>query len=313
MSHPRPFRFGVALHGPLDDLTWAETARKVEDLGFSTLVMPDHFNDHQLGPFSALGVAAAVTNELRLGALVFGNDYRHPVVMAKEMATLDVLSDGRMELGLGAGWKKTDYDEAGLVYDRAGTRIDRMAESIQVIRGLFADGAFSFEGDHYQIAGIDGLPKPVQDHPPLLIGGGGKKMLSLAAREADIVGVTANLGSGEIGAEAIADSMAEAYDEKFVWIRDAAGDRFDDIEFTSLTMYTKVTDDQAAAAEAAAPLFNTTAEAMLASPAAMVGSAEQLVDLLQQRRDRWNFSYPILNGEGVIDDFAPVVAALAGT
>ena len=221
----RAFRFGVQLSGPADAKGWVEQARRIEDLGYSTATMPDHFTD-QLAPMPALAAAAAATTTLRVGALVFDNDYKHPVVLAKELATMDVLSDGRVEIGIGAGWMESDYRAAGMPYDRPGVRIDRFAEAIAVIKGSMADGACSFDGTHYTITDYDGLPKPVQrPHPPILIGGGGRRVLSIAAREADIVGINGNLASGVIGPEAVATMTREAVVERVGMVRDAAGER----------------------------------------------------------------------------------------
>ncbi|MFV2038797.1 MAG: TIGR03621 family F420-dependent LLM class oxidoreductase [Acidimicrobiales bacterium] len=307
-----PFRFGIQLTGPAPGLTWGDTARKLEDTGWSTLVMPDHFGD-QLAVAPALAVAAEATTSLRLGALVFGNDYRHPVVLAKDMATLDVVSEGRMELGLGAGWMRTDYDQAGMSYDRPGQRIERMLESLAVIRGMFATGPFDFAGEHYTITAMEGWPKPVQASPPLLIGGGARRMLGVAAREADIVGVTANLSAGEVGADAIADITAERFDEKLTWVREAAGDRFDHIELNVLVMSTQVTDDRAAAIEGTAALFGMPPEAVAETPILLIGSTAEIVDTLLERRERWGFSYVIVQDHDSIDALAPVVAELTGT
>ncbi|MEZ5244882.1 MAG: TIGR03621 family F420-dependent LLM class oxidoreductase [Acidimicrobiales bacterium] len=307
----RPFRFGVQINTTTPGMTWADTARRVEDLGFSTLVMPDHFED-QLAVAPALAVAAQATTTLRVGALVFGNDYRHPVVLAKDMATLDVLSDGRMEFGIGAGWMRSDYDAAGMSYDRPGERIDRMLESIEIIRGLFGDGPVDFAGDHYTISGLDGLPKPVQTPPPLLIGGGGKRMLTIAAQHADIVGVTANLKAGEIGPDAVADITPARFDEKLEWVRDAAGDRMADIELNSLVMSTQVVDDQQAAIEGTAALFGLDPAEAAASPILLVGSPDQIVRQLEERRERWGFSYFIVQGLDTAIALEPVVARLAG-
>ena len=292
-------------------MSWADTARKVEDLGFSSLVMPDHFGD-QLSPVPALAVAASATSTLRVGALVFGNDYRHPVMLAKEMATLDVLSEGRMEFGLGAGWMQTDYDESGMTYDRPGVRIERMVESLDVIEGLFGAEPFSYDGEHYNISEMNGLPKPVQSRPPLLIGGGGKRMLGVAARRADIVGITANLRAGVVGPDAAADSMSDAYDQKVAWVKDAAGDRFDDIELSSLTMAFVATDDRAGSLEFVASMFDSTPELAGESPAVLVGSVGEMVEQLQTRRERWGFSYPVLQGDD-IDEMAAIIAELAGS
>ncbi len=276
----RPFRFGVQLSNADQAMSWVDTARKLEDGGWSTLVMPDHFED-QLAVVPALAAAAEATSSLRLGALVFGNDYRHPVVLAKEMATLDVLSAGRVELGLGAGWMRTDYEMAGMSYDRPGLRIERLVESLTIIRGLFGDGPVNFEGDHYNITNMEGWPKPVQSPMPVHIGGGGKRMLGVAARHADIVAVTANLKAGEIGADAVADITAERFDEKLGWVRNAAGDRFDGLELSVLVMSTQVTDDRAGAFGGTAELFGMSPEAVAETPMLLVGSTAEIADTLR--------------------------------
>ena len=312
MAHDRRFRFGVQLATAGSGQEWADSARKVEALGYDTLFVPDHFGD-QLGPLPALMAAADATTELKVGALVLDNDYRHPVVLAKDMATLDVLSGGRMEFGIGAGWMRTDYDAAGIAYDGPGERIDRMLESIEIIRGLFGDGPVDFAGEHYTISGLDGLPKPVQSPPPLLIGGGGKRMLTIAARQADIVGVTANLKAGEIGPDAVADVTPARFDEKLQWVRDAAGDRMDDIELNALVMSTQVVDDQQAAIDGTAALFGLDPADAAASPILLIGSPDQIVRQLEERRERWGFSYFIVQGLDTAVALEPVIARLAGT
>lgn len=309
---PHPFRFGVQLVHPLPGATWGETARQVEDAGFSTLVMPDHFED-QLAVAPALAVAAEATTTLRLGALVFGNDYRHPVMLAKDMASLDVLSDGRMEFGIGAGWMRTDYEAAGMEYERPGIRIDRMLESIEIIRGLLGPDPVDFEGEHYTIRNMNGLPKPVQTPPPLLIGGGGRRMLSIAGREADIVAVTANLKAGEVGPDAVADLGPEKFDEKLEWVRAAAGDRMDDIELNCLVMSTQLTEDRQAALEGTGAMFGMDADTVGQTPILLIGSPGEIIEQLQERRERWGFSYIVVQGMETVEALRPVVAELAGT
>lgn len=312
MAHPRPFRFGLMAEKATSGTEWAELARKAEDLGYSSLLMPDHFGN-QLAPIAALSMAAAATTTLRVGTLVFANDFRHPAVLAKEAATLDLLSDGRLECGVGAGWMNEDYAWTGVPHDRAGLRIERMIESIKILRGLWAEGAFSFEGEHYTISEYDGLPKPAQaGGPPIIVGGGGPRVLRNAARLADIVGVNPNVGEGKIGAEAIASMSADATDEKLGWIRDAAGDRFDDIEISILKFAVAVTDDQAGTAEMIAGAFGMDAETALASPHTLIGNATQIGEELNAQRDRWQGSYVTVRHDAM-DAFAPVVAALAGT
>ena len=309
------FRFGVIMKLPLAGRTWAQSAKHVEDLGFSTLVVPDHFDD-QLAVGPALADVAAATTTLRLGALVYGNDYRHPVMTAKEVATLDVLSNGRVELGLGAGWKRIDYDESGMPYDRPGVRIDRMLESIEIIQGLLGDGPVTFAGEHYTINGLEGLPKPVQSHVPLVIGGGGPRMLRIAGRHADIVGVNANLRSGEVGLETMQDVLsAERFDQKLQWVREGAGDRFDQLEINILLQSVQVTSGGAAtseALEATAALFAQPASVIAEIPLTLIGSPAEIADALRQRRERWGFSYIVLQGDSDLDAFSAVISELDG-
>lgn len=309
MSHP--FRFGVQYSHPLEGTTWQETARRTEGLGYSTLFVPDHFGD-QLAPIAALSVAAAATTALNVGALVFDNDYRHPVTLATEMATLDLLSSGRVELGLGAGWMRTDYEQSGIAYDPPAVRVDRFEESLRVIDGMFGDGPFDFSGEHYTITGLDGRPEPHSaGGPKLLIGGGGRRMLSIAARRADIVGVNPNLRAGEVGPEVTADWTADAVDRKVGWVREAAGDRLDRIELNQLCFAATVTDDAVGYARSIAGLFGIDADAVLGSPTVVAGTVPEIVDLLEARRDRWGFSYYVFQADAA-ETMAPVVAELTG-
>ncbi len=309
----RPFRFGVITHkcGSGSELT--EQARKAEALGYSSLFVPDHFVDHDLAPTVALAHVAAVTDTLRVGPLVLGNDYKHPVVLAREMATLDLLSGGRLELGVGAGWMTVDYEKAGMRLDRPGVRIARLAESITILKGLFAPGAFTFYGEHYQVTDLDGMPKPPQGaNLPFLVGGGGKKILGLAAREAKIVGINANLKTGEGESQETAQSLLPAAtDQKLTWLREAAGDRFADLEIQTLLGFVHVTDDPSGIAKAMAGSFGVSeAEAMLA-PVTLVGTVESIIELLEERRERWQMSYIVVPIEST-ETLAPVVARLAG-
>ncbi len=312
MAHPRPFRFGVQLSTAPDGASWADLARRAEDLGYSTLFVPDHFGD-QLSPTIALQAAADATSTLRVGALVYDNDYRHPVVLAKDCATIDLLSGGRLELGLGAGWMNTDYEQSGIAMDPPKVRVDRMIEAVAVLKGAFGAGPFSFEGEHYAIAGYDGLPKPVQTpHPPLLIGGGLKRVLSFAAREAQIIGVNPTIPNGQVDADAARSGTATLTDEKVGWIKAAAGDRFDDVELNALHYATIITDDRQATMEMMAPLFGIEPDEIADYPHALIGTVEQICDDLEARRERWGFSYVVVQGDSM-GPFADVVARLAGT
>jgi probable F420-dependent oxidoreductase len=307
----KPFRFGVQVAQGESGSAWRDKARKIEDLGYSTLFMPDHFGE-ELAPLPAIAMAAAHTTTLKVGALVFDNDYKHPAILAKESATIDVLCDGRLELGIGAGWMKTDYDALGLQYDPPAVRVDRFEEALHVIKQCFTGEKFTYHGEHYRITDYASFPKPAQAHLPILVGGGGKRVLSIAAREADIVGVNPNLRAGAIGLEAATDSLQEQTDRKIGWIRDAAGKRIDDIEIQMRFFICKVTDDRMSLANAVAPSFGVSAEEALESGAALVGSESEIMEQLHQRRERWGLSYVIV-GDDNIDEFAPIVAKLTGT
>ncbi|MDQ3147304.1 MAG: LLM class F420-dependent oxidoreductase [Actinomycetota bacterium] len=309
---PHRFRFGVQLSTAPDGRAWASLARRAEELGYSSVFVPDHFGD-QLAPVPAIMAAADATSTLRVGALVWDNDYKHPVVLAKEAATIDVLSGGRLELGIGAGWMRTDYDAAGMDYDSPGTRIARMEEAITVIKGLLGDGPVGFSGTHYTITGLEGLPKPVQrPRPPILVGGGGRKVLTVAGREADIVGINVNLKAGEIGPDAGPNATAEATAEKIGWVREAAGDRFDEIELNVAMFFVVITDDREGTAAAMASGFNVTPEEVLQVPHALVGTVDQACEELERRRAEFGFTYIVVNEPG-FEALAPVVARLAGT
>ncbi|MFO7591221.1 MAG: TIGR03621 family F420-dependent LLM class oxidoreductase [Acidimicrobiia bacterium] len=313
MAHPRKFRFGVQATAGTSAAEWRDFARKVEDLGYSTLFMPDHFIDTTFAPMTAICFAAAHTETLRVGHLVLGNDYKHPAIVAKEAATIDVLSDGRLEFGLGAGWMRTDYDALGLPYDSPGTRIERLAEALAVIKGAWGDGPVDFAGNHYTITDYHGIPKPVQSpRPPILVGGGGPRLLRLAGREADIVGINPNLRAGEIGPDAVKDALAEVTAKKIGWVREGAGERFDDLELQIRYFMSAVTDDPKGLADALAPGFGISSDDALASGVALVGTVDGCIETLQQRRETWGVSYVVL-GQDNFEAFAPVVAALAGT
>ena len=307
----RSFRFSVQASAPRPAAEWRELGRRAEDLGYSALSVRDHL-DADMAPLVALAVTAEATRDLRLTTLMLGNDFRHPLFLAKQAATLDLLSDGRLELGLGAGWKTTDYDQSGLALDPPGVRIARLAESVEILKRCFAEGSFDFDGEHYTVRGHDGQPTCIQlPHPPFLLGGGGRKMLSLAAREAEIVGLNANMAAGVIDQRAGTSATVEATDRKLGWIRDAAGDRFADIELQTRVHMSQITDDPIGLAELMAPALGLDAEAALASPHVLVGSSGQCVETLLAWRERWGLTYISLNEDSMVE-FGPVVEALAG-
>ena len=316
----RPFRFiapAPRLTG--DPGRWRDDVRRIEDLGFSTLSVGDHLSrGWVLEPLTAMTVAAEATTDLRVLSLVLANDYRHPVLLHKATATLDVFSGGRVELGIGAGWMASDYSAAGIPMDPPRHRVERLQESLAVLTGLFAPGPFSFSGRHYQVTELDGLPEPVQrPRPPLLVGGGGRAMLSLAARFGDIVGVHCALPNGVQDKHSVADLAADRVAEKVGWVRAAAtavGRSPDDIELQLSVYHCRISRP----GRAPAPNASSFAELMAAapdlladSPAVLVGDVERCVDLLQERRERYGFSY--LNLGADVESAAPVVSRLAGT
>ncbi len=306
-----PFRFGIQASGPTDAAGWARLAQRVEALGYDTLTSADHLDD-QFAPLPALVAAAEATTTLRLGTLVLANDFRHPVVAAKEAATVDVLSGGRFELGIGAGWMTTDYEQSGIPMDRAGVRIERLAEALEVIRPLLAGETVTYEGAHYTVAGVVGRPAAVQEpRVPIAVGGGGRRVLELAALRADIVGINVDLRAGVIDERAGPTGTPFATDEKIGWIRDAAGDRFADLELHTRVHVAMPTDDPAGMAEIMAPALGIEPAAALASPHALVGPVPSLIEILQARRERWGISYIGL-GVDAMEPMAPVVDALAG-
>lgn len=314
MNKPRAFRFGIAAHGNKSKAEWISIAQQAEALGYSTLLTPDHLGE-QLAPIPALLAAAEATSTLRVGTLVFDNDFRHPVMLAKEAATLDVLSDGRLELGLGAGWMKPEYDATGIPFERAGTRIEKLAESVQILKGLFADGPVSFAGQHYRLTDFEGFPKPVQrPHPPIHIGGGGQRLLSLAAKEADIIGFIPQARTDGKG-QNLADATPEALMQKISWVREAAGARFADLELSILVAQVITTEDREQAAQFIAQTlaagYPVTTEMILQAPYLLLGSEDQICEQLLTRRERFGLSYITLF-EQSMEAMAPVVARLAG-
>jgi probable F420-dependent oxidoreductase len=307
----RPFRFGVTAPTPSGGTNWAERARRVEQLGYSMLVVPDHFRDH-LAPVPALVAAALATTRLRVGSLVFSNDFRHPAVLAKEAATIDVLSGGRFELGLGAGWLREEYDQTGIRFDAPGTRVERLEEAVTIIKRLLAGERVTFAGRHYTIADLEGRPTPVQrPHPPIAIGGGGRRTLSLAAREASIVGLVPRARRDGSGLD-LNDLSDAATREKLEWVRAAAGERFDSLEINTLIQAVAVADQRMAAADQLASRFKVARDVVLETVYVALGTIEEICETLRQRRERYGVSY-LTVFERDMEAFAPVVARLAGT
>ncbi len=318
MMKPRPFRFGLLGESVRSATELVDTARRAEVAGFATFLIRDHFIEepfgHQLAPVAALATVAAATDRLRVGSLVICNDYRHPVLLAKEVATLDLLSGGRFELGLGAGFSRPEYEQAGLSFDSPGVRVDRFEEALRVLKGIFGTEPFTFSGSFYTVTDLDSFPKPIQQpHPPILVGAGGRRMLSIAAREADIIGIlTATVGTGRRLPDP-SGLLAENIAEKIEWIRQEAGSRFDNIEL-SIVGSVVIAENRREAAERLARergWDSMSAEQVLERPSIFIGSVDQIVDQMQVRRERYGISYYVVSDRSM-EMVAPIVARLAG-
>jgi probable F420-dependent oxidoreductase len=310
----RPFRFGVGPGGLGFDTAagWRELARRLEGDGYSTLGVGDHLVGGY-GPIAALTAAADATTTLRVAATTFGNDYRHPVVLAQETATIDVLSDGRLEVGIGAGWMRADYERAGMVMDRPGVRIERLTEAIAVLKGCWADAPCTFSGAHYRVDALDARPKPAQrPHPPILVGGAGPKVLTVGARHADIVGLNVDLRAGRIGPEMGASATAAATREKVALVRAESRDRATTPELQVYVHATAIGGDLDAARARAREALALTDDELAASPHVLIGEADAVADTLRSRREEYGISYISVDASAA-EALAPVVARLAGT
>jgi probable F420-dependent oxidoreductase len=314
MAEIRTFRFGAGVTGAASRAEWVALARRVAELGYAVLLVPDHF-DEEFPPSVALMAAAEAAPNLRVGSYVYDNDFRHPALLAKEAATLDLLSDGRLEFGIGAGWNTADYQQTGLPFESAGVRIERLAEALTIIRQFFTQESVTFAGKYYQVTGLEGRPKPAQrPHPPIFIGGGGKRVLTLAGQEADIVGLHFKVNANNtVDAE---ERLEGALARKIEWVREAAGARFAAIELNLLLSGVLVTNDRGQAAEERAYALQAsgstvTADVLLESPYWLIGSIDEMVVRLEQLRETLGISY-IVAREDAVEAFAPVVARLAG-
>ena len=308
----RPFRFSSPISGAVDRTTLVERSKQLEDLGYSTATIADHFNE-QLAPFSALMAIAESTTTLHIAPFVLCNDYRHPVIVAKETATLDLLSEGRLEVGFGAGWMETDYEKSGMSFDPPSVRVARMEESLAIVRSLWRDEEVDFKGEHYQIDGLRGTPRPVQDPGPrIIIGGGGRRVLEVAAREADIIGFNPRMHAGRIDERAGPSATPAATDQKLGWIHDAAADRWDDLELQVRLELAILTDEPDPLYEELSGPFGLTPDEARGTPHAIAGPIPSMVEQLIERRERWGLSYIGIPYDSALD-FAPLVSALAGT
>lgn len=322
-STQKPFRFGVQSYYAKSGADWREQARAAESLGYSALHLADHLigpgpalsatnhPEQNLSAVPAMAVAAEVTTTLKIGCRVFCTDYRNPVLLAKDIATLDMFSEGRLEVGLGAGWLQGEYEAIGIPFNGAGVRIDRFEETLAVLRACLGAGEVNVQGNHVHAVGFEGVPKP-KTLPPLMIGGGAKRMLGIAGREADIVSINFDNSSGKIGPAGVGSSTAELTASKIGWIRAGAGARFDSIEIEIGAYFTIITDQRGVTLEKMGPMLGLSAEEFGSHPHALVGSVDAICEQLIERRETYGISY-VTVGRSVMEAFAPVVARLCGT
>jgi probable F420-dependent oxidoreductase len=315
----RPFRFALQMPhlGARSSAPVLAAARRAEELGYGTISMPDHFVP-QLAVWPTLAAVAVVAPTVRLGTFVIAADFRHPAVLATDVATVDVLSDGRVELGIGAGWARHEYAAAGIPWTGAGERIDRLAEVVAIVKGLWGPEPVTFHGDHFTIEGLEGHPKPVQQpRPPIVIGGGGRKILALAAREADVVGVNVSMATGDVAASG-PSALEDEMDRRVAWVREVAGpDRFSELELTVRVTAVEVLPDGTSAADRLAraevlgrPTGLSGAQALVAATV-LVGTVDGICADLEARRERFGLSYVCVS-QSAMEAFAPVVQRLTG-
>jgi probable F420-dependent oxidoreductase len=300
----RAFRFGVSVRGAADRREWQAKARRAESMGFDTFLVADHLAE-VFPPLTALCTAAEATERLRVGTFVVNNDFRHPVVLARDAATVDLLTDGRLELGLGAGHMKSEYDEAGIAFDPPAVRVARLAESVQIVKRLLAGETTTLVGEHYTVREHEAYPRPAQSHVPVLVGGNGRRVLRLAAREADIVGFTGFSqveGTHDVNLNRFTFAGAR---QRVAWVRESAGARFDQLELNALVQHV----GERSSASALAARFGLSEDDLLGSPFMLFGGPTEMADALHARRERLGLSYLVVF-ETAMDAFAPVIEVL---
>jgi probable F420-dependent oxidoreductase len=304
-----PFRFGLTAGWVSTGESWLAMARRAEELGYDVLLVPDHLT-HLLSPMPALAAAAAVTTRMRVGSYVFANDFRHPLVLAREAATLDAVSGGRVEFGIGAGWRVSDYRQLGVGYDRAGLRIERLAEALGIIKRLFAGETVTHDGPHYRVGRARLFPPPVQrPRPPIMLGGGGPRMLGLAAREADIVSFLPQFNAS--GRPMVSQATEDALVEKVSIVRRAAGDRFEQLELNVFVAAAGMVGSGSSLLGSVASAGMAALVAPVGSPNVLHGTRARLREILERRRERLGISFYAIP-QPAMESMAPLVEDLSG-
>jgi probable F420-dependent oxidoreductase len=307
LTKVEPLRVSIQIPSAPDFASWVEKVRRADACGFYSVSIPDHLGPSlpQFAPLVALAAAAAVTTRLRLAVTVLDNDFRHPVMLAKEVATLDVLSGGRVDMGMGAGWLEEDYTKTGVAtWDPPATRVARLIESIALVKQLFGGETVTFEGEHYRVNDFRSFPKPVQKPVPLMIGGRGKRMLSMAAREAQIISILAAPSEG--------GSRLAGFEEQLGWIADARGSDRDDLMVGIRIPFGEIAgsgESGVAAAERLGARMGLPARDVLESPFFIVGELGDIKEHLLDIQRRYGISY-ITVSEDLAWQIAPIVREL---
>jgi probable F420-dependent oxidoreductase len=323
---PKPFRFGLQAFNPKSPAAWRDMVRKAEELGYSSYHLADHFfgpgpaqestahPPQLIAAVPAIAMALEMTSSIKVGCRVFCMDYREPVILAKEAATMDYLSDGRLELGLGAGWIRAEYEAAGIPFMDIQKRLDKFEEVVAGVKAFMSGEELSIDGEYIKWQGFSGIPARPQ-RPPIMIGGGSKRVLGIAGREADIVSLNFNNRAGTLGPDGMMSGMAAQTARKIEWIKAGAGERFAGIELEIGAYLTVVTDHQEATAAAIADPFGMPVADLLAGPHNLIGSVDYICEELQRRRETYGISYITVLDDGennMVEQFAPVVARLSG-
>ncbi len=323
MAH-HPFRFGLQYFNPPDAATWRDKVHAAEDAGYDVFSLADHYlgpgpaaeaASHQpqtVAAIPAMATVAALTERIKVGSRVMCVDYHHPAVLAMQLATIEMLSEGRLEAGFGAGWIKSEYEALGVEWQRAGVRIDKLVEVVELARAWFTGAELDIDGTHVHASDMAAIPRsPRADGPPIMLGGGSPRVLRTAGRIADIVSINFDNSEGKIGARGIGSGTADGTAAKVDWIREGAGDRFEDLEIEIGGYFTAVTDARDATLAAMAKGFGMDTETFDAYPHAFVGSVDRICELLEERRERYGINYVTVSGK-LLDDFAPVVEKMTG-
>jgi probable F420-dependent oxidoreductase len=319
----KPFRFSWQAFNASSAAEWRDKARRAEALGYSTFFIADHYlgdgpalepTNHpvqELAAIPALAMAAEATSTINVGFRVACTGYRPAPILVKEAMTIDFLSEGRLELGLGAGWMQAEYEAMGIPFEKPGKRISRLEETIKLAKSAIRGDMLDIRGEHVYAVGYEAVPRPPRGNIPIMVGGGAPRILGIAGREADIVSINLNNSSGIFDAASFASSTAEETRQKLGWIKDGAGDRFDDIELEIGMIFVVIDGVGKEAAENWAGVMGIPIEGMPSWPHALIGSIDSICEDLERRREEYGISYICIN-DVYAEAFAPVVARLAG-